>query len=140
LGLGPGAIGRDIFTIERTGTGAEQVEIRWSNLVRTVQVYVGGIYGNMFLLSIAFMGSILLYYNKMNYSMPFILVFLSLGILPLFFGDREVMSRVMYDIPFQIPAAVSLFWFARHGVVGTIFGIAIATSTVAASIRIATNI
>jgi hypothetical protein len=139
LGLGRGAIGNNFFTIDRTGTGTEQIELRWSNLVRTVQVYIGGIYGNIFVLSTAFLGSILLYQKRL-YGGIFVLVFMSLGILPLFFGDREIIARFFYDIPFQIPAAVALYWFHRQGLVGTIIMISIIISIVAGSINIATNI
>ncbi|MGH9975149.1 MAG: hypothetical protein ACRD8Z_04850, partial [Nitrososphaeraceae archaeon] len=138
LGVGRGAIGNNFFIIDRTGTGAEQIELRWSNLVRTVQVYVGGIYGNIFVLSTAFLGSILLYQKRL-YGGIFVLVFLSLGILPLFIGDREIIARFFYDIPFQIPAAVALYWFHRQGLVGTIIMISIIISIVAGSVNIATN-
>jgi hypothetical protein len=138
FGLGRGAIGSDLFTLDRTGSGVEQLEIRWSNLVRTVQVYVGGIYGNIFFLSIALLGSMLLYQNR-HYTNYFILVFLSLGILPLFFGNREIIARFFYDIPFQIPAAISLFWLNRHGFVGSLVTITTIILIVAASVRIVTN-
>jgi hypothetical protein len=141
LGLGPSAIGRNLFTIERTGTGVDQVGDRWSNLVRTVQVYVGGIYGNPFFLSIAFLGCILLFYNSTRkFTSYFVLIFFSIGILPLFFGDREILARIMYDIPFQIPAAVAIFWLQKRGVVGMALTVAILLSLLAGSIRIATNI
>jgi hypothetical protein len=139
LGLGRGAIGNNFFTIDRTGTGTEQIELRWSNLVRTVQVYIGGIYSNIFVLSTAFLGSILLYQKRL-YGGIFVLVFMSLGVLPLFFGDREIIARFFYDIPFQIPAAVALYWFHRQGLVGTIIMISIIISIVAGSINITTNI
>jgi hypothetical protein len=140
-GIGQGALGRNLFTLERTGSGLDQFENRWSNLVRTVQVYAGGIYGNPFFLSIAFLGSILLVYNsKKEYTSQFVLIFLSLGILPLFFGDREILARITYVIPFQIPAAMAIFWIQRHGILGMAISIALVLSIMAGSIRIATNI
>ena len=33
----------------------------------------------------------------------FIMVFLSIGIVPLFFSDWVLQTRVLYNIPFQIP-------------------------------------
>jgi hypothetical protein len=36
------------------------------------------------------------------------MVFLSMGIAPLFFGNWVIQSKVFYDIPFQIPAAIGL--------------------------------
>jgi len=141
LGLGPGAIGRNLFTIERTGTGVDQIEDRWSNLVRTVQVYVGGIYGNPFLLSLAFLGCTLLFYNSnRRYTTHFVLIFFSIGIIPLFLGDREILARIMYLVPFQIPAAIAIFWLMKWGVLGMSLSVALLLSILAASIRIATNI
>jgi hypothetical protein len=141
MGIGPGALGRNLFTIERTGSGLDQVENRWSNLVRTVQVYVGGIYGNPIFLSIAFLGCILLFYNtRRGYTSQFVLVLFSLGILPLFFGDREILARIIYIIPFQIPASIAIFWIQRRGVLGMATSIALVFIIMAGSIRIATNI
>ena len=37
-----------------------------------------------------------------------------IGIPPLFFGDWVVQSRVFYNIPFQIPAAIALTYISRH--------------------------
>jgi hypothetical protein len=140
-GIGQGALGRNLFTLERTDSGLDQFENRWSNLVRTIQVYVGGIYGNPFFLSIAFLGCILLLYNsKKEYTSHFVLILLSLGILPLFFGDREILARIIYVIPFQIPAAIAIFWIQRRGVLGMATSIALALSIMAGSIRIATNV
>jgi hypothetical protein len=36
------------------------------------------------------------------------MIFLSIGMIPLFIGDWTVQSRVYYNIPFQIPAAIAL--------------------------------
>jgi hypothetical protein len=38
----------------------------------------------------------------------FIVVFLSLGILPFMIGEWVVQTRVFYNIPFQIPAGIAL--------------------------------
>jgi hypothetical protein len=141
MGIGTGALGRNLFTIERTGSGLDQVENRWSNLVRTVQVYVGGIYGNPIFLSVAFMGCILLFYNsKRRYTSQFVLIFFSLGILPLFFGDREILARIIYVMPFQIPASIAIFWIQRRGMLGLATSIILVLLILAWSIRIATNI
>jgi hypothetical protein len=60
--------------------------------------------------------------------------------LPLFFGDREILARITYVIPFQIPAAMAIFWIQRHGILGMAISIALVLSIMAGSIRIATNI
>ena len=45
---------------------------------------------------------------------PFILIFLSLGILPIFFGTWAVQTRILSDIPFQIPAAMGLVILSKQ--------------------------
>ncbi len=125
---------------ENTDAGLSQFASRWSNLVRTVQVHVGGIFGNsVFLMSLAFAG-ILLVSKKTNLVLAsFLISFLSIGILPLFFGDRVVMTRILYNIPFQIPASIALIWMARQGYVGILASIALMAYTWAVSIRLLTN-
>ena len=125
---------------ENTDAGLSQFASRWSNLVRTVQVHVGGIFGNgVFLMSLAFVG-ILLVSKKTNMVLTsFLISFLSIGILPLFFGDRVVMTRILYNIPFQIPASIALLWMARQGHVGILASIALTAYTWAISIRLLTN-
>ena len=125
---------------ENTDAGLSQFASRWSNLVRTVQVHVGGIFGNgVFLMSLAFVG-VLLVSKKTNLVLTsFLISFLSIGILPLLFGDRVVMTRILYNIPFQIPASIALLWMARQGHVGILASIALTAYTWAISIRLLTN-
>jgi hypothetical protein len=79
---------------------------RWGTIVGTVQVHLGGIFSNTIILILALYTAIFL--NCKNVAYLFIMVFLAVCILPLFFGDRVVQSRVLYDIPFQIPAGIAL--------------------------------
>ena len=44
----------------------------------------------------------------------FIMIFLSTDLVPLFIGDYVLQSRVLYNIPFQIPAAMSLYYIGRN--------------------------
>jgi hypothetical protein len=46
----------------------------------------------------------------------------------------------MYLVPFQIPAAIAIFWLMKWGVLGMSLSVALLLSILAASIRIATNI
>ncbi|MGH9984859.1 MAG: hypothetical protein ACRD8W_12990 [Nitrososphaeraceae archaeon] len=105
VGLDSG-IQRDVVIAESFNFGLSQLGSAWSNIVTAVEVHLGGIFGNLFILSLAFYCAILFRYR--NVSSLFIMVFLSLGILPLLFGDKIVQSRVLYIIPFQIPAAIVL--------------------------------
>ena len=97
---------RDLSFAQSTDVGLSQFTVRWENLVRTVQVHVGGFYSNFIFLSLVLAG---LFLARMNARVwLFLGTFVSIGILPLFFGNVIVLSRVLYDIPFQIPAALAL--------------------------------
>lgn len=104
----------------------------------TVEVHLGGIFGSFLILSLALYCAIMLRYKKYASSL-FVMVFLSLGILPLLFGDKIVQSRVLYDIPFQIPAALAL-----TGIIasknGKLISIVIALSLLAISVYTMTNL
>jgi hypothetical protein len=45
------------------------------------------------------------------------MIFLLIRILPLFFGDKVVQSRVFYDMPFHVPAGFALtsIFLSRNG-------------------------
>lgn len=125
---------------ERTEAGVSQFPYRWSNLVRTVQVHVGGVFGNsIFIMVMAYAGILLLNKKTNLVLLSFLLSFLSIGILPLFFGDRVVMTRVLYNIPLQIPAALTMFWLVRWGSTGVLATFALYLYSFAASARMLTN-
>lgn len=104
-GIEPG-IAKDLSVAESANAGLSQFAARWENLVRTIQVHVGGFYSNFTFLSLVLSGLLL---ARMTDSLwIFIAVFVSVAMLPLFFGNVVILSRVLYDIPFQIPAAITL--------------------------------
>jgi hypothetical protein len=75
-------------------------------LAFTINSSLGGIFANSVILLLG-----LYWVLKSDYRKPltlFMLVFLSIAILPLFFGNWIVQSRILYIIPFQIPASLSL--------------------------------
>ena len=76
------------------------------NLLDTTQHYLGGLFGNFIILALGFYW--LLRANRVEPYNIFIIVFLSVGIVPLFFSDWILQTRVFYNIPFQIPAAIAL--------------------------------
>jgi len=134
-----GGIERDLGVAQTTGSGLAQFGYRWDNLVRTVQVFLGGAYGNILLVGLAVYASVGLN-SKTSYAV-FISIFLSLGILPLFFANRDLMSRVLYDIPFQVPAAFSLFWITQRTKFNISFVFpAILISLIAIAVYMLTNI
>ena len=94
------------LSIAKAGVGLEQFTLRWSNLIDTTQSYLGSIFSNFIFLMLGIYW--LFRSNLREPSTIFLVIFLSLGIIPLFFGDWIVQSRVLYNIPFQIPAAIAL--------------------------------
>jgi hypothetical protein len=97
-------------------TGLEQFVLRWNNLTYTTTTFVGGLFANFIIFGL---GLYWLYKARMNEPVSiFIIVFLSVGLLPFLFGEWVIQTRVFYDIPFQIPAAVALFHIRRQPVSG----------------------
>jgi hypothetical protein len=92
--------------------GAGQTALLWINLTNTSQIYAGGLFGNFIIFSL---GSYwLVRSNSRDMSSLFILIFLAMAVLPILFGDDVIQSRVLYDIPFQIPAAIGLTYLIRR--------------------------
>jgi len=113
------------------GAGLGQFTQRWDNLVYTTQIYLGGQLSNPIILGL---GLYWLFRSKLSeQSTIFILVFLSLGLLPIFVGGVLVQGRVFYDIPFQIPCAISLTYLKRYSN-GTLVVLSIAVWLIAASV------
>ncbi len=90
----------------------ENLSSIWSNLSQTSLVYVGGLFGNFLILSLC----IYWLFRSNLREMPnlFIAIFLSIGILPILFGDEVMQSRVFYNISFQIPAAIALVYLSNQ--------------------------
>jgi hypothetical protein len=86
--------------------GHEEFARRWDILIFTVHSGLGGMLANSVVMLLG-----LYWVFKSDYKKPstlFLLVFLSMAILPLFFGDWVIQSRTIYLIPFQIPASLGL--------------------------------
>jgi len=105
-----GGIGDDISLVRVAGT--EQVTSVWNNLTDTTQNYAGGLIGNVIIFALGIYW--LFRSNSRKLSSIFILIFLAIAILPLLFGNGIIQSRMLYDIPFQIPAAIGLTYLKRH--------------------------
>jgi hypothetical protein len=133
---GSGGLARDV-QIANTGVGLKQFSQRWSNLVATMQVYFGAQYSNCIILGLS------LYWlfksNLREVHDIFIIIFLSIGLIPLFFGDWVVQARVLYDIPFQIPAAVALTFVKKQAVNGNLFLLFVCIFIIAMSVRTVSN-
>lgn len=118
------------------GVGLGQFTQRWSNLVYTTQVYLGGQLSNPIFLVL---GLYWLFHSKFSeQSTIFLLIFLSLGLLPMFVGGIPIQGRVFYDIPFQVPCAISLTYLNRYSN-GTLLVLSIGIWLVAMSIYATSN-
>ena len=92
--------------IANKGVGIEQFSQRWITLTETIQIYIGGQFSNFIILGLCLYWLFL--FNLRKASSIFILIFLSTGFLPVYFSDWGIQVRVIYNIPFQIPAAIAL--------------------------------
>jgi hypothetical protein len=128
---------RDLVLAETTGYGFAGFDEKWNNLVHTTQVFKAGIFGNVIFLLLAFYGLMLIRYK--NVVDIFLLLFASISILPFFFGDKIILSRVLYDIPFQIPVGLAMtnIFLSRYG---KLKGLAVVLSLLASVVYIVFNI
>jgi hypothetical protein len=109
---GPSGFEEDIEISQRRLAGPDQFVLRWNNLTYTTTTFVGGLFANFIILGLG-----IYWIFKARLKEPtsiFIIVFLSVGILPFLFGEWVIQTRVFYNIPFQIPAAMALFYIGRR--------------------------
>ncbi|MEW6604824.1 MAG: hypothetical protein AB1351_09090 [Thermoproteota archaeon] len=129
-------IERDIIIAE-SQAGTEQFNLRWNNLSYSIHTFLGGIFNNFIILLLA--AYWLFRSDLRNASTIFLLIFLSIGILPILFGDWVIQTRILYDIPFQIPAAIGLTYLTRRQN-GAAITVAACLWVVALAIRITSNL
>lgn len=131
-----GGIVGDIH-ISNAALGYKQFALRWNNLLDSTRIFLGGLFGNFIVLSLG-----LYWLFRANHLKPFnifIMIFLSVGIITLFFGDWVVQSRVFYNVPFQIPAAIALNYIIKQGFRGTMILLPICIWLIAVSIVVLSN-
>jgi hypothetical protein len=93
------------------GLGISQFSERLGTLADTVQTYYGGVFANIAILGLAMYW--LIGCQPRQPANLFLLIFMSMALIPLFIGDWVLQSRVLYEIPFQIPAAISLSYIGK---------------------------
>jgi hypothetical protein len=106
-----GGLEQDI-ELAQTGLGTHQFNLRWEILNVTMHHSLGGVFSNFIILILG-----VFWVLKSNMREPatlFLMIFLSAGIIPLFFGGWAIQARVLYDIPFEIPASISLYYLSRR--------------------------
>jgi hypothetical protein len=92
--------------------GIEEFSIRWRILNATMHDSLGGVLSNFIILLLG-----LFWVLKSNVREPgaiFLMIFLSAGMVPLTFGLWTLQVRVLYDIPFEIPAAIALYYISTR--------------------------
>jgi hypothetical protein len=125
------------LNIPGTGIGSEEFSKHWNTLIETVHIHVGGLFSNFIILGLCLYW---LFFSKMRRTSDiFIIIFMSVGILPLFFGDWIIQTRILYNIPFQIPAAIALARISNRGHVFRVFLPAIVIWLVAMSVTSVSN-
>lgn len=103
---------RDINYANDQGFGIHDFSTIWNNLITSTQTYLAGQFGNSIIyFLVVYWLFISDFKNKSNIV---ILVFLFLPMIPILFGDSVTMSRVLFEIPFQIPAAIALTYIMNH--------------------------
>jgi hypothetical protein len=128
-------IERDM-SIAHVEVGLKQFTQRWSNLAYAMHDYLGGLFGSFIILILGVYW--LFRFDIKETSNILIVIFLSVGIVPLYFGDWVVQDRVFYNIPFQIPAAIGLTYLNKPNN-GTIITLSVCIWLVAMSILAASN-
>ncbi|WP_196816625.1 hypothetical protein [Candidatus Nitrosocosmicus oleophilus] len=89
--------------------GVNNLFILLKNIYESVLISHGGIFGNGLVLLVVLLFSIF-YLNLRKLPDLLMLSFFSLLIVPIFLGYWNIQVRVLYDIPFQIPFAIALYY------------------------------
>ena len=118
------------------GFGIFQFSERLGTLAETVQTYYGGVFANIAILGLVMYW--LIRSNPRELVNIFMMIFLSTALIPLFIGDYVLQSRVLYDIPFQIPAAISLYYIGKKN--GKMISIALLLITGYISFHVLANL
>jgi hypothetical protein len=102
---------RDLEIADKSA-GIELFSQRWTTLTETIHIYIGGQFGNFIILGLCLYWVFLFNFRKA--SNIFIVIFLTTGFLPVFIGDWAIQTKIFYNIPFQIPAAIALTHLERQ--------------------------
>src|ERR671919_715908 len=106
-----GGLEQDIEVAQRS-LGIEQFNLRSLILDATMHDSLGGVFSNFIILILG-----LFWVLKSNMREPgtiFLMIFLSAGLVPLYIGSWTLQVRVLYDMPFEIPAAIALYYISSR--------------------------
>jgi hypothetical protein len=108
-----GGVEQDV-QLAQTNLGIEQFSMRERILQVTMHDSLGGVLSNFIILILGVFW--VLKSNIREPSTVFLMIFLSVGMVPLIIGSWTLQVRILYDIPFEIPAAIALYYIsARAG-------------------------
>jgi hypothetical protein len=113
----------DLELANQENSGISQISRLWTNLTDTTQIFLGGLLGN----SVFYIFAIywICVSNIRKRGDLLLLIYLAIMTLPIFFGTSEIQSRVLYEIPVQIPAAIALSLIKYKGNTLFVIGICI---------------
>jgi hypothetical protein len=106
-----GGVEQDI-QLAQTNLGIEQFSMRERILQVTMHDSLGGVLSNFIILILG-----VFWVLKSNMREPgtvFLMIFLSVGMVPLIIGSWTLQVRTLYDIPFEIPAAIALYYISTR--------------------------
>jgi hypothetical protein len=132
---GQSGVLQNISFASSQGLGFHDLVTIWNNLVNSTQTYLAGLFSN----SIIY-GLVIYWISTCNYrekSNLLLLVFMSIVILPILVADPEVISRVLYEVPIQIPVAIALVQLKKNH--GNLLFLSICFWLLALSIRSSAN-
>lgn len=95
------------LSIASDQAGLDQFSRRWNNLQYAFRFYLGGFLTNSAVLLLLFLWTLKAKYS--DSSDRFFLSSLFVALVPILFGDYVVQSRILYNVPFQIPASIMLY-------------------------------
>ena len=119
------------------GLGVAQFVSRWESLTQAIHIENGGLFASFIILGLATYWVFIC--NTRDLSTIFLMTLLCIGIIPIFFGNYIIQGRVLYNFPFQIPAAIGLFLMQRNKLNGKIVFVAICIWLIVIGIRSAEN-
>jgi hypothetical protein len=106
-----GGLEQDI-ELAQTDFGVEQFNSRFLILDSTMHGGLGGVFSNFIILILGLFW--VLKSNMREPSTAFLMIFLSAGLVPLYIGSWTLQVRVLYDMPFEIPAAIALYYISSR--------------------------
>lgn len=104
--------------IATNALGISYFTTRWDNLEATFYRFLGGYFTNATMLIL-----VLIWALKAKYTDKFdrmLLASIFIGLLPVLFGNATIQSRMFYNMPLHIPAAIMLYNSNKHGIFGNI--------------------